>query len=303
MTEQPESTALVVDSTATVIDQTTGEIVPAVTMPALVRPIAEPEEIVAAWKQFEDLKQRILTHIDFQEIQGKPRILKSGWRKIAAAFGISDQLVQEERREYTTAGGQPYFVWEVTARAIAPNGRYADAVGSCASNERRFSHLDHDTRATAHTRAKNRAVSDLVGGGEVSAEEFGAEFQAGGQPASTPGAAGRADPTPRTPLPASAGRGAANAPAGTTARQMPPGGPEKPAAAPAAGKPPPTTTQTCEQCGDTLQTITFQNGDKWTPADLARISKKKHGQVLCMAHLRDANARRQAKQADAAVPF
>jgi hypothetical protein len=27
--------------------------------------------------------------------------------------------------------------------------------------------------ATAHTRAKNRAISDLVGAGEVSAEEIG----------------------------------------------------------------------------------------------------------------------------------
>jgi hypothetical protein len=49
-------------------------------------------------------------------------------------------------------------------------------VGACASNERRFAHLDHDVRATAHTRGKNRAIADLVGGGEVSAEELEGEL-------------------------------------------------------------------------------------------------------------------------------
>jgi len=118
---------------------------------SIIRPVASPEEVLAAWQQFQELKRSLLTLDDYQEIQGRARIKKSGWRKIAAAFGISDQLLREERREYGTPG-QPgyYFVWEISSRAIAPNGRYADAVGSCASNERRFAHTDHDVRAVAH---------------------------------------------------------------------------------------------------------------------------------------------------------
>lgn len=144
---------------------------------SIIRPVATPEEVLAAWQQFQELKRSLLTLDDYQEIQGRARIKKSGWRKIAAAFGISDQILREERREHGTPG-QPgyYFVWEITSRAIAPNGRYADAVGSCASNERRFAHTDHDVRAVAHTRSKNRAVADLVGGGEVSAEEIEGEI-------------------------------------------------------------------------------------------------------------------------------
>ncbi|MBX5489577.1 MAG: hypothetical protein IRZ14_00370 [Chloroflexi bacterium] len=143
----------------------------------VLRPVASPEEVLAAWAQFQELKRSLLTLDDYQEIQGRARIKKSGWRKIAAAFGISDQLLREERRECEGPGpNQRYFVWEVTVRAIAPNGRYADAVGSCASSERRFAHPDHDVRAVAHTRAKNRAVADLVGGGEVSAEELEGEL-------------------------------------------------------------------------------------------------------------------------------
>jgi hypothetical protein len=143
----------------------------------VLRPVASPEEVLAAWAQFQELKRSLLTLDDYQEVQGRARIKKSGWRKIAAAFGISDQLLREERRECVGPGpNERYFVWEVAVRAIAPNGRYADAVGSCASNERRFAHPDHDVRAVAHTRAKNRAVADLVGGGEVSAEELEGEL-------------------------------------------------------------------------------------------------------------------------------
>src|SRR3954465_6980305 len=112
---------------------------------SVIRPVASAEEVLAAWQQFQDVKRSLLTLEDYQEIQGRARIKKSGWRKIAAAFGISDQILCEERREHGTPG-QPgaYFVWEISSRAIAPNGRYVDAVGSCASNERRFAHTDHD---------------------------------------------------------------------------------------------------------------------------------------------------------------
>src|SRR5690348_2393632 len=98
----------------------------------IIRPVASADEVLAAWRQFQDIKRNLLTIEDYQDIQGRPRIKKSGWREIAAAFGISDELLREERREVETPTGQ-HFVWEVTVRAIAPNGRYADAVGSCSS--------------------------------------------------------------------------------------------------------------------------------------------------------------------------
>jgi hypothetical protein len=175
---------------------------------SIIRPVASADEVLAAWRQFQDLKRSLLSIDDYQDIQGRPRIKKSGWRKIAAAFGISDELLREERREVETPAGRQ-FVWEVTVRAIAPNGRYADAVGSCASTERRFTHLDHDVRATAHTRGKNRAIADLVGGGEVSAEEIvDGEWTSGA--ASGPAARRPADLAPRAvPAPAEpADRGA-----------------------------------------------------------------------------------------------
>jgi hypothetical protein len=53
----------------------------------------------------------------------------------------------------------------------------SDADGYCSADESRFKNakgrqkIENDLRATATTRAKNRAISDLVGMGEVSAEE------------------------------------------------------------------------------------------------------------------------------------
>ncbi len=140
--------------------------------PTMIRPLATPDEAYDAWQAFQQLKARIVTKEDTQHVGGQDRITKSGWRKIGAAFGISTEALREERRAHADGNG---FVWECVVRAIAPNGRYADGLGSFDTRERRMAHLEHDARATAFTRACNRAISDLVGGGEVSAEEIKAE--------------------------------------------------------------------------------------------------------------------------------
>jgi hypothetical protein len=70
--------------------------------------------------------------------------------------------------------GSDNYVYTVTYRATAPNGRSAVGDGTCAAAEKqrgRMKATDHNVRSHAHTRAWNRAVSNLVGFGEVSAEE------------------------------------------------------------------------------------------------------------------------------------
>src|SRR5690606_5005959 len=61
-----------------------------------------------------------------------------------------------------------------TARAMhLPTGAYQDADGSCSFDEKvEKQRTIHNIRAHAITRAKNRAILDLVGFGEVSAEEI-----------------------------------------------------------------------------------------------------------------------------------
>ena len=143
-------------------DQTTG---------LIVKPAIQTKDAVSDLKAFEDLKANLLSTSDYQTIQSKNFIKKSGWRKLALVFNVSDSIT-EEKYEPREDGS---FLYSFKVRATAPNGRYTEAVASCDSRERKFSHPLHDVRATAHTRAKSRAISDLIGAGEVSAEEMEAE--------------------------------------------------------------------------------------------------------------------------------
>lgn len=133
----------------------------------LIRPVADIDEIVGAWNKYTELKSKLLSPTDYQPISGKQYIKKSGWRKLQTAFGISDEVTNEKRTEFGK-----HFTYEVTVKVSTQNGRFAFGVGSCSSSERNFAHPEHDVRSTGHTRAKNRAISDLIGGGEVSADEM-----------------------------------------------------------------------------------------------------------------------------------
>jgi len=150
----------------------------AVREPELIAP-ASIEKTLEALKRFEEFKRRVLTEDDYvtMTIRNEKRkyIKKSGWLKYALACSISLEK-REEREEIKDDGTR---VYHYTYRAIAPSGRFADAVGSASSEERDFAHEVHDVRALAQTRAMERAISNLVGGGELGAEEMlGVEEQA-----------------------------------------------------------------------------------------------------------------------------
>ena len=94
---------------------------------------------------------------------------KSAWRKLGRFYSVSTEILEKERVERDDDS----FVWHYTVKAIAPNGQFTSGEGSCDSREVHGDRRrEHDTKATAHTRAKNRAISDLIGFGQVSAEEI-----------------------------------------------------------------------------------------------------------------------------------
>jgi len=136
-----------------------------------VQPLYTPEQAAEAWKIFLELKQKLLDKSDYQMIAGKQFIKKSGFRKLIVAFNLTDRILEQERveREDET------FYWRMVVECEADNGRKCTGVGICDSAERNFAHVEHDVYATAHTRAKNRAISDMVAGGIVSAEEMANE--------------------------------------------------------------------------------------------------------------------------------
>lgn len=136
----------------------------------------DTEQVVAGMKAYQDMLPKLLDESDWQDAGRDGRFVKkSGWRKIARAFNLSVMVVSV--RIERDAEGNPTRA-ETIARAMAPNGQVSDADGYCSADEKRFEQpqgrqkLENDLRATATTRAKNRAISDLVGMGEVSAEEI-----------------------------------------------------------------------------------------------------------------------------------
>lgn len=119
---------------------------------------------------------------------------KSGCRKMLRFFGLRVPQRSEEMANTVIHEGETYVVKvergegyvltvynnksleivkaEATVVVAAPNGQTMVGTAACAASERGFSHPDHDVVATAFTRALNRATLDLVGWGEVSAEEM-----------------------------------------------------------------------------------------------------------------------------------
>jgi len=119
--------------------------------------------------KFLELKEKVLQKDDVIVIAGKKYIKRSGWRKIALAFNISTEIVSVDR-DYVSN----LKICHVKARATATNGRVSEEIASCDSSEfdSKVKFSIHNLETKAATRAINRAISNLVGGGEVSAEEI-----------------------------------------------------------------------------------------------------------------------------------
>jgi len=137
-------------------------------VPLPVRPLVSPEQAAQAWKIFLDLKKKLLDKDDYQRIGDSKFIRKSGFRKLSVVFNLSDEIIEQEK----TVRKDDSFYWRIVTKVTAPNRRTSVGVGICDSKERNFAHVEHDVYSTAHTRAKNRAISDMVAGGVVSAEEM-----------------------------------------------------------------------------------------------------------------------------------
>lgn len=124
---------------------------------------------VTKWRAYQELCRRILTDDDYATIAGKKARKRSGWRKLARFMHVSIEVLTEERWER-----EGTFGYTFTVRASTPDGQFQDGDGLCDSSEftGAISCTEHNVRSKALTRAKNRATADLIGGGEVSAEEL-----------------------------------------------------------------------------------------------------------------------------------
>jgi hypothetical protein len=125
---------------------------------------------------FQKAKASILSKKDLAIMKnGLVTIKRSGWRKIAMVFGLSLKIVSIEK---TFIGKEEDRHLIVEARVIAKDnlGREQEEVGICDWTEfignSKLKGTIHNITTKAITRAYNRAISNMVGGGEVSAEEI-----------------------------------------------------------------------------------------------------------------------------------
>lgn len=193
-------------------------------------PVFSGPQMTAALVAYQELQHALDKAMPDQimDLDGKKFRKKGYWRAVAVAFNISVETL-EERREVAGhfRDGRENFGYVVTRRAVAPNGRSVVSDGTCFAVEkarrfkcphperegsRRTLHFphsscpdfdpefqwrvlpgdatEHNVRGHATTRAFNRAVSDLVGFGEVSAEEIEQDDHQGAQAPATARQAG-----------------------------------------------------------------------------------------------------------------
>jgi hypothetical protein len=133
----------------------------------------------SAMEQYREMCSALLTSDDMQQVGDRSFVKRSGFTKLAAAYGVSTEI---KSLDYERGDDGDIKVAHAIVHATHPSGRSAEGDGHCSSTEKRFRRgaekIEHDLPATAVTRATNRAVSNLVAYGSVSAEE--AEAGSGG---------------------------------------------------------------------------------------------------------------------------
>lgn len=160
---------------------------------------ADVEGTVAFFDNYQDLTTALLSEDDYQNAGNKKFKKKSAWRKYGTAFNLSDHVVE---KEIIRDDNERIISARYEVEAVAPNGRRAVGVGACSIFDKlkrddtvepspfelrkRFSNAEHDVISTAHTRAKNRAIADIIGTGEVTADEVDAQSENGKKHRRTP---------------------------------------------------------------------------------------------------------------------
>lgn len=170
--------------TAVAVIPETGEMVPAFKMEQYLTALAgdaKTQQALAA--AYDSACRALIGPNDIQKADGREFKKKSAWKKLARYFRVNVRIIRVEREWI----GE-HFVATAYARAEAPWGQIADDVGACSTDEatgRREISIA-DAIATAATRAENRAVSNLIAMGEVSAEEIGTRPAMGSRTAAIP---------------------------------------------------------------------------------------------------------------------
>ena len=148
--------------------------------------VPDVDTAIEQWNAYQKLCKGLLNETDYQEIVVKEKDdngnyvsvkrhfkKKSAWQKLSRAFNVDTHIVDRDlQRTKMGRVREAYYC----VRATLPNGRSVESDALCSRSERGKDKVsDHTIMFTAKTRATNRAIAELIGAGEVSAEEMGAE--------------------------------------------------------------------------------------------------------------------------------
>ena len=155
----------------------------AVTQTGLVAPVCSVQESVRIFKEFEKAKKGILSGSDVLWIgsdgrpaiegQGSPHIKRGGWRKLARFFGLSWDIENIEKLTMEQGG----YMYKVRVKVWHPAGASVVSEGIATSRDAFFTKggkrdaPEENIIMKAETVGINRAISDILGSGDVSGEE------------------------------------------------------------------------------------------------------------------------------------
>lgn len=142
-------------------------------VPMRTLPPINVDQAIAEWNDYQRLCREILNDEDYAIIGDRKARKRSGWAKLRRFYNISTRITWEERvpplREWEP--GQSFMYLFTVSGQIGNRVEFAD--GTCESEElEHIAPTEHNCRSKALTRALNRLTSNLIGGGEVSAEEL-----------------------------------------------------------------------------------------------------------------------------------
>lgn len=143
--------------------------------------VVDVETAKAEWETYQKLVRELLDDSDYQEYNQNGKLKKfpkkSAWAKLGRAFNVNTEIIDKEFVLTKTGETREAYY---CIRATLPNGRTVESDGSCSRHEKgKANATSHTIRSTAKTRATNRAISELIGAGEVSAEELDPSFDNG----------------------------------------------------------------------------------------------------------------------------
>lgn len=159
------------------VEQETRDLAPVINAPPTPIQVVPVRGMIEAMKAYRELQAGLDKAMPDQliTIGGKPFRCKGYWRAVARSFHLAVTAVHEETVERD--GDWGYLITcRATYRRTDGAEVSVDGDGACFASEKtkgRMAATVHNVRAHAHTRAFNRAVSNCVGFGEVSAEEVG----------------------------------------------------------------------------------------------------------------------------------